>query len=583
MIKHVPRVAALLLCLYTFCFSPFLFAQTPCKEGKAGDYTCAAVDLQAFVAIKEMGGGANTEANDIWGWTDPETGREFALVGLTDGTAFVDVTSPTKPVYLGILPTHSISSIWRDIKVYKDHAYIVADNAREHGMQVFELQQLLNLETTPAEFQETAHYDDFGSAHNIVINEETGFAYVVGSSTCAGGLHMIDLSTPAKPVNAGCFSGDGYTHDAQCVVYRGPDPDYKEREVCVNANEDTITLVDVTDKAKPYQISRVGYPDAAYVHQGWFSEDQRFFYQNDELDEGQRNTRTIIWDLTDLDDPYIAKEYFGATAAIDHNLYVKDNYVFESNYTAGLRILDVSEPEAPKEVAYFDTYPSHDRPTYNGAWSAYPYFKSGNVIVNSIEAGLFVVKPLLGQLPVELVDFAVVQDGDVVYLRWETAGETNNAGFEIQQQIHGDYVQIGYVAGHGTTDIPQSYVFEASNPGPGVHAYRLKQIDFNGTYAFSPVASLTIDAPASLTLSEAYPNPFNPETSIELSVALTQDVQVEVYNFQGQRVAVLFDGQMEANEARNIRMTAASLPSGAYLVRARGEHEVVTRTVTLIK
>ena len=113
----------------------------------------------------------------------------------------------------------------------------------------------------------------------------TGFAYAAGTRTCEGGLHVVDVRTPAAPRAAGCFSFDGYTHETQCVVYEGPDTLYRDREICFNSNEDTLTIVDATDKLEPVQLSRTGYGGSAYTHQGWLTEDQRFFLVNDEGDE----------------------------------------------------------------------------------------------------------------------------------------------------------------------------------------------------------------------------------------------------------------------------------------------------------
>ena len=570
--------------LLILCATPRLnYGQgTPCDNGFADSYPCLLVDLMAHVPITSMGGSGNTEANDIWGWTDPESGREFALVGLSSGTAFVEVTNPAQPIHLGNLATHTTSSSWRDMKVHASHVYIVSE-ATNHGMQVFDLTQLVSVTSPPVAFSETAHYAEFGSAHNIAINEESGVAYAVGSNSCAGGLHMISLSQPANPQELGCYSGDGYTHDAQCVIYNGPDTDYQGREICVNSNEDTVTIVDVTDKDSPVQIARESYPNASYVHQGWFTTDQQYFYQGDELDEGRTNTRTLIWDLTDLDEPIVAEEYFGPTRAIDHNLYIVGDFAFETNYTAGLRILNISDPINPVEVGFFDTYPANNSANFNGTWSNYPFFESGNVIVSSIEDGLFIVRPDFAKLPVELIAFDAVVDGQSVSLHWETASETNNAGFDVERRIEGEYQQIGFVQGYGTTNESQSYVFRVENLSAGEHAFRLKQIDFDGTTSYSDPVIVSIQATSELVLSEAYPNPFNPRTNIELTVARTQDVKVEVYNTQGQHVTLLYEGTLEANVSQLIGFEASNLPSGFYLIRATGAHEVVTQMVTLVK
>jgi choice-of-anchor B domain-containing protein len=166
-----------------------------CEDRAVQMFSCQEVDLESFLPVSAMGGKRGIMVNDIWGWTDSLTGREFALVGRMDGTAFVDVTDPANPVYLGQLPLHQGANpnLWRDIKVYRDHAFIVADGAGPHGMQVFDLTQLRNVRVPPVTFTETAHYDKIASAHNIAINEETGFAYTIGNSaggeTCGGALH----------------------------------------------------------------------------------------------------------------------------------------------------------------------------------------------------------------------------------------------------------------------------------------------------------------------------------------------------------------------------------------------------------
>ncbi|MGB0386144.1 MAG: choice-of-anchor B family protein [Ardenticatenaceae bacterium] len=372
---------------------------TPCVAGDAGGYPCKNVDLLAFMPLAQIGGG---EGNDIWGWTDPETGKEYAIMGRTSGTSFVDISNPENPIYLGNLPAHTANSSWRDLKVYNNHAFIVSE-ASNHGMQIFDLTELRDVSNPPVPFSNTAHYGDFGNAHNIVINEESGFAYAVGTGTCSAGLHMVNISTPTNPTNAGCFSSDGYTHDAQCVMYNGPDTAHQGQEICFNSNEDTLTIVDVSNKNSPAQLSRTGYNGSRYTHQGWLTEDHTYFLLDDELDEqgSGHNTRTYIWDVSDLDSPSLIGTYNATTAAIDHNLYIKGQHAYQSNYRAGLRILDVSDISNANltETAYFDIYPNSDSASFNGTWSNYPYFESGVVIVSGIEQGLFILQPNLDGSP----------------------------------------------------------------------------------------------------------------------------------------------------------------------------------------
>ena len=371
--------------------------KTPCVGGIAGTFPCHNVDLASLLPLSDIGGGS---VNDVWGWTDPLTGKEYAIVGRSNGTSFVDISNPEQPTYLGNLPPHSVDSVWRSLKVYADHAFIVSE-ADNHGMQVFDLTRLRNVAAPPVAFTENAHYAGFRRAHTLAVNEATGFAYAAGSKdTCAGGLHVVDIRNPGAPVFAGCVGQDGYTHETQCVIYRGPDLEYQGHEVCFNSNEDTLTIVDVTNKSEPKQLSRTTYAGVGYTHQGWLTEDHKHFLLDDELDE--RNTgvksTTYIWNVADLDAPSMMGVYSGQSPAIDHNLYIRGSRAYQANYRSGLRILDITNVGAAglSELAFFDVYPVDDAPQFSGAWSNFPFFPSGIVIVGGIEQGLFVLKPTIG-------------------------------------------------------------------------------------------------------------------------------------------------------------------------------------------
>jgi choice-of-anchor B domain-containing protein len=380
--------------------------QVDCEDGSASVFECEQVDLLSLLSVSDLSDSRGVKLNDIWGWEDPETGKEYVMQGRSDGVAFVDISDPFHPVYIGqLMKTEgSPGSAWRDVKVYKDHAFVVADGAEEHGVQIFDLTQLRDVPMAdmPVTFEETAHYAGTHSTHNIVINEETGFAYAVGNrsggETCGGQLHMINIQDPANPQFAGCFSHPeaGGTHDAQCVVYNGRDADYQGKEICFNSNGSSFIIANVTDKENPVTLAHATYPNTAYTHQGWLTEDHNYFYMNDELDElsgGVPQTRTLIWDVQDLDDPLLVKEFMLSTKASDHNLYVRDNLLYQSNYQSGLRILDISDPTSPVEVAHFDTVPfGKDEAGFGGSWSNYPYFKSGVIAVSSRSEGLFLLK-----------------------------------------------------------------------------------------------------------------------------------------------------------------------------------------------
>ena len=368
-----------------------------CENGFAGEYPCNDYDLLSHFNLNELAG-SGTEGNDSWGWTDAETNKEYALMGTNKGIVFIDITDPSNTLILGILKTATVNSSWRDVKVYDSHAFIVSE-AAGHGMQVFDLKRLRNVLNPPEIFLSDTHFIEFGKAHNIVINEDSGYAYIVGasrSSVYGGGPIFVNIQDPLSPVIEGGFAAGGYSHDAQVITYNGPDTDYTDKEILIGSNENEIVIADVTDKTNPLVISTISYANVKYAHQGWFTEDLKYFILGDELDELRlgNKTRSIIFDFTDLDNPIYHFDYLGTTNAIDHNGYVKDNIYYQANYTAGVRMIDVSTVanKVFSEVGYFDTYPANNNTDFNGVWNVYPYFPSGNIIISDIDNGFFVIR-----------------------------------------------------------------------------------------------------------------------------------------------------------------------------------------------
>lgn len=395
-----------------------------CVNGVAStggiDFECDGIDLLRFIPVNSLdnnaygdGNGFRGEGSDVWGWTSPDTGEEYVLMGKTNATAFFrivdnDDTGLPDLSYLGELPNPGSSfSVWKDIKVYDNHAYIVAE-ASDHGMQVFDLTQLDDAEEGFQEFAATAHYlQESNNSHNMVINTDNGSAYIVGSVGTAadpltdvlcdrGGLHRVDITDPANPAFGGCYTGDLYVHDAHCVVYRGPVVAYQGKELCFNAVEQWLSVVDMTDAANPTRIGLFPYPNSSYVHQGWLTDDHRFFLLGDEGDEGSVNTRTMIYDFSEsLSAPQLPTVHVGPTAAIDHNMYVKNGLLYQSNYAAGLRVQDTAGlyegVPSLEQIAFFDNFPDHNDSSFVGTWSNYPWFDDGVVALNTYD-GLFLLQ-----------------------------------------------------------------------------------------------------------------------------------------------------------------------------------------------
>jgi len=379
----------------------------PCVNGMSGENPCRNIDRLSFVDFYDLGyinnapGERKKEANDIWGWTDSRNWDEYAIIGLTGGTSFVRVTDPENPVPVAFIYTHTSASVWRDMKVIGNWVYIVSE-ASNHGMQIFDLTRLRGL-TSMNYLEPDVHYNRVGNSHNIVANPESGYVYIVGATRgsgynlCRGGLHVVDVRNPRSPKFAGCFGGDGYVHDAQCTYYHGPDLRYIGREICLCFNEDTFTIVDVNDKDDMKVISKEGYTGSQYTHQGWFTEDHTVVLLDDELDENRswsdKRTKTYMWDVTDMERPTLRNTYIHADTSIDHNQYVLGDITYQANYEAGLRILHIEQENYDlNEVAYFDVFPT-TRAEFNGLWSVYPYFRSRNLAISSIDYGLYMVRP----------------------------------------------------------------------------------------------------------------------------------------------------------------------------------------------
>lgn len=343
------------------------------------------VELVSWLTAEELLPG-NAGANDCWGYVTPG-GKEIAIVGLFKGTAFVDLSDPSAPTVMEVIP--GLGSLWRDIKTFGEYAYIVTE--AEGGIQVVDLSQ--------ADSGVIAHVNTVTAggvldSHNVAIDVESGFLYRCGGS--GRGIRVYDLN--ADPVNPPYVAAwnDRYVHDAQVVTYTsGPFAGRQIAYLCGGFNNGSsqtgLTVLDVTNKNKFEVRDQVYYPNPGYSHQAWLSPDRQHLYLDDELDEGGGNpTRTIVMDVSDIDDVQVLGSFSASSPAIGHNLYTRDQYIFEANYRSGLRVFDATDPTAPTEVAWFDTWPSDDRPNFNGLWSNYPYFPSGLVIGSDIEKGMFV-------------------------------------------------------------------------------------------------------------------------------------------------------------------------------------------------
>ena len=375
---------------------------TPGKGWRLGDtgnddriagFNSNGVQLLSWMPMSELDGSSG--ANDCWGYTSP-SGREYAVIGTNQSTCFVEISNPSSPQLIQTIG--GPSSLWRDVKVYQDHAYTVTEGGG--GIQVM---SMANIDNGTVSLVNTVNTPGTSTTHNVAIDEVSGRLYRTGGGN--EGLRIYDLSNPAAPSYMGGWS-TRYVHDAQIVTYTSGTYAGRQIAFCFsgfNGGFDLtgLDILDVTNPGSVIQMARILYPDNQYSHQGWLTPDLRYLYLGDELDEdGAKDTTTHIFDVQDLDNPTYLGAFDNNNSAVGHNMYSKGDLLYEANYTSGLRVFDISTPTSPVETSFFDTS-SLNGASFNGLWSCYPYFDSGVVIGSDLESGLFVW--YVGDTPIDVV------------------------------------------------------------------------------------------------------------------------------------------------------------------------------------
>ena len=381
-------------------------AGADCVDNEAGDYGCDNVDLLSHVALSDLSSRPAVAA-DVWGFVDLNTEREYALLGVENGLAVIDVTEPTAPFEVGTVP--GWVSDWRDVKVtqvydhdahrWRTYAYV----STEYGgrLVVVDLTELPNTVRLGRRSDTSAHnvyVSNVDYTTGVPLDEgRTPLLQVLGSALNHGAFRSFDTSDPLNLVPVAVSSG-GYSHDASSMLVRDDRASAckvagETCEVLLDFNEGHIEIWDFSDQHAPVLLSSTTYENAGYIHSGWWTEDGRYLFVHDEFDEVEAalDTTVRVFDLADLTDPALVAIWTGPTAAIDHNGYVRGNRYYMSNYTRGLTILDITDPTDPSAVGYFDTHPSSDNSSFSGAWGVYPFLPSGSLLVSDFYGGLFVV------------------------------------------------------------------------------------------------------------------------------------------------------------------------------------------------
>lgn len=527
---------------------------------------------------------------DIWGYVAPD-GREYALLmsrsGSDAGLSVIDLNGAT-PVEVGFVPAAGGFPDSKDVETWGTTAYVVNEYAR---MQIVDLSdpsdpvQVGTLDTQPS--------DGGSGSHTLSIAD--GYLYVQGGAG-VGGVRIFSLADPHDPEFVGDYQ-PFYVHD---VLVRG------DTLYAAAIYGEGVDIVDISDKADPRRIEIFNYPGSG-AHNVCSTEDGSHVFVGDEIGSGNW---TRAFDVRDPYDVELVADLIVNPSAVVHNCNVEGELLYIAHYTEGVRVWDVSDPEDPSEVAYYDTYPGGGG-GYNGAWSVYPYLPSGKIIASDISGGLFVLRLDLATAlaaTIEPADPPVIVPaggGPVSF----TAALSNTSGqsqtvdaWVVARRPNGAvYGPVegprAFTLGPGQTLGPVAFteVVPAAAP-PGVYTVELRlgdyplDVDASDSFTFvkAPPGAVAAAGTAEPTFG-AYPNPFVGRTAVRFTLDRAADVRLVAYDGLGREAAVLVDGALEAGP-HEATFDGAALPSGTYFVRlevvdpARGaEGRVERQTLTLLR
>ncbi len=385
------------------------------------------ISLYKQFTLSQLGA---TAGNSCWGYVSP-SGREYAIMGVNNKVAFVEITDPANAVYFASIP-HGSSS-WADIKTYKTACYVGTELSGS-GVQVIDLSNIDNHVVTLVRTIANP-----GRTHTLHVDNDSGFLYCCGSRESLGTTMCFNLTDPLNPVVTGSASLTGTSYQHETIVHTYTSGPYAGKQIMFSGGEGRgVEIWDVTNKSAVTLVRRISYPFVGYCHQSWLSPDFHYLYVNDELDENNSPgsvplTRTLVFDISVLATADLVSTFSTGKTGIDHNLYNKNNFIFEGNYTTGLNIFDANaNPLNPVYRGWYDTYPANNNVSFNGMWSNYPFFPSGTVICGDINSGLYIFDVSQATKTNFAVDNVMAIRGNVLSGSLSSIGTTDGNYYVVQ-------------------------------------------------------------------------------------------------------------------------------------------------------
>jgi choice-of-anchor B domain-containing protein len=508
----------------------------------------------------------NTQYTSVWGYA--ANGREYAILGSAAGANFIDVTVPTSPTLVSFQPGGSSSSVWREYRTYGTYCYAIADQGAGSSLQIFDLSGLPTTVTKVYDSQAI-----FSRAHTLFI--DNGRLYISGSTVQNQGILVLDIATnPASPTLLANFVLGGYTHDV-----------FVKRDTLYGffGNSGVVLGIDFSDLNNPIPLAdNQTYPERGYAHQGWATEGLDYLYWADET----HNTGIKVADIRNPNAINVVNTFRSTllapsfTNSVPHNMYIRDSMLYVAYYHDGLQVFDIRNPVNPTRVAYYDTYTNSDYAGFVGAWGAYPFLPSGNLLVADTQNGLFVLRQT-NVFPVEFSRFtAELRDG-IVDLNWRTESEENNTGFSVERSADGvNFEALTFVPSQGNGSQTRDYQWVDGQPLSGRSYYRLRQIDQDGTESKSEIRTVNMDG--GVDVVSIFPIPAASGETIHLTVLLDRSdvVSLSVSNVLGESVHVsneaLPSGQHE------LLIPTNNWASGTYFVKVATSTGVANRRISVL-
>lgn len=495
--------------------------------------------------------------NEVWGYESG--GKEYAILGVVKGTQFIDVSTPSAPSVCDYEYGADTNSTWRDYKTYQNFCFAVGDVGNS-SLQVFDLSYL------PDSVLKVYDSDTiFSKAHNVFVDDDSARLYVAGADSQMSGLMVLDISTPSAPTLISSNNLGKYVHD----VFVRHDTVY-----CFMGAGNGFEIWDFSNPLSPSNLaSYSSYPFAGtgYSHQGWLTEDDNYMIHNDETHDHPIKI-TDVSNYGSINTPVTLKSNLLAptwTNSIAHNCFVKANTLYISYYWDGVQLYDITDPLTPRKRAYWDTDTTNA--TYfgiAGCWGVYPFLPSGNILASDVNTGLFILSES-GTFPVELEDFVAETQLEKVYLSWITWSESSTEKFAIERSSDGKtFEELGDVLAAGNSNERQEYTYIDPSPATGKNYYRLRIVDLDGEFEFSP--TVIVDMQEDFTPNLIYPNPAKKGSDIRVDISFNAENPVTVRMFDMLGKAVHSDSYIPTIGMNSLTIGTNNLEPGTYILDIAG-------------